>query len=279
MNYRHAFHAGNHTEVFKHAALTLVLEQLLQKPRPFAILDTHAGIGLYDLTADEALRTNEKAAGVERIFGRALPSASMYFSALHAINGNGLTSYPGSPELARLALRECDRLILCELHPTDGLQLKRRYQKDRRISVHVRDGYEAIGALLPPPERRGVVFIDPPFERKDEINLIQRALQKGFQKWATGIFMVWYPIKEPTTGEAVASAAALAGFSSALQAEFCPYQRDGGILAGSGIVICNPPWKIDDKLRTLCGDLTSLLGGKRSSWSVVAVDCSQHRNH
>jgi 23S rRNA (adenine2030-N6)-methyltransferase len=268
MNYRHAFHAGNHTEVFKHAALTLILEHLLQKPAPFAVLDTHGGIGTYDLLSEEAMRTNERDAGVNRVFGKTLSSAPMYLKTLETLNAESLRVYPGSPELVRRALRESDHLIVCELHPEDGSLLKERYRKDRRVSVHQRDGYEAVGAMLPPPERRGLVFIDPPFERKDETDQIAAALQAGYRKWATGIYAVWYPIKDAILGDRIAAAATTAGFSDVLRTEFCPYRRDGVTLAGSGLTICNAPWRIDDRLQCLCQELAALLGGKYSSWSV-----------
>ncbi|TPJ43464.1 23S rRNA (adenine(2030)-N(6))-methyltransferase RlmJ [Mesorhizobium sp. B2-5-13] len=271
MNYRHAFHAGNHTEVFKHAALTLILEHLLQKPTPFAVLDTHGGIGIYDLCSDEAMRTNERDAGVNRVFGRTLSSAPRYLKTLESLNAQSLRIYPGSPELVRQSLREKDRLNVCELHPEDGSLLKERYRKDRRVSVHQRDGYEAIGAMLPPRERRGLVFIDPPFERKDEPDQIAAALQAGNRRWATGIYAIWYPIKDAVLGDCIAAAATAAGFNSVLRTEFCPYRRDGVTLAGSGLIICNPPWRIDDRLRRLCKELAVLLGGKHSSWSVELV--------
>jgi 23S rRNA (adenine2030-N6)-methyltransferase len=268
MNYRHAFHAGNHTEVFKHAALTLILEHLRQKAQPFAVLDTHGGLGVYDLTSEEAVRTNEMDAGIKKVHGKTLSSAPMYLEILDALNEQSLKLYPGSPELVRHALRENDRLIVCELHPEDGSVLKERYRKDHRISVHQRNGYEAVGAMLPPPERRGLVFIDPPFERKDETHQIATALQVGFRKWATGIYAVWYPIKDAILGNSIATAAIDAGFNNVLRAEFCPYRRDGVILAGSGLVICNPPWRIDERLQLLCQELTALLGSEHSSWSV-----------
>lgn len=271
MNYRHAFHAGNHTEVFKHAALTLILEHLLQKPTPFAVLDTHGGIGTYDVTSDEAVLTKEMDAGARKVFGKSLPSAPMYLKALNALNNQTLKIYPGSPEIIRHSLRDKDRLIVCELHPKDGLRLKDRYRKDGRVSVHQRNGYEAVGAMLPLPERRGLIFIDPPFERQDEIEQIAIALQTGFRKWATGIYAVWYPIKDKTIGDRIAHSAVDAGFTSVLRAEFCPYRRDGLILAGSGLVICNPPWRIDEGLQRLCKELIVLLGGKQGSWSVEPV--------
>jgi 23S rRNA (adenine2030-N6)-methyltransferase len=271
VNYRHAFHAGNHTEVFKHAALTLILEHLLQKPLPFAVLDTHGGIGIYDVTSEEAVLTKEVDAGVRKVFGKTLTSAPLYLKALSALNGPTLRIYPGSPELIRFSLRDKDRLVVCELHPKDGSRLKDRYRKDRRVSVHQRNGYEAIGALLPPAERRGLVFIDPPFERQDEIEQIAIALRTGFRKWATGIYAVWYPIKDRTIGNHIAHSALEAGFTNVLRTEFCPYRQDGVVLSGSGLVICNPPWRIDEGLRHLCKELIVLLGGKQGSWSVEPV--------
>lgn len=275
MNYRHAFHAGNHTEVFKHAALTLILEHLLQKPKPFAVLDTHAGTGLYDLLSDEAIRTNERDAGVDRVFGRYLSAAPMYQDVLKALNAEGLRLYPGSPELVRRALRENDRLIVCELHPDDGDTLRERYRRDHRVSVHLRDGYEAIGAMLPPPGRRGLVFIDPPFEGRDESERIARALRSGYRKWATGIYAIWYPIKDTALGDRVSAASRDAGFKNAIRAEFCPFRRDGISLAGSGIAICNPPWMLEQRLQRLCAELSVLIGGEHASWSVEAIPEAQ----
>ncbi|BAV46779.1 Ribosomal RNA large subunit methyltransferase J [Mesorhizobium loti] len=271
MNYRHAFHAGNHTEVFKHAALTIVLKRLAQKPQPFMVLDTHAGIGSYDLTSEEAKRTGEKAAGVERIFGRKLISAPQYVDLLAEMNGDSITTYPGSPEIIRRMLREGDRLIACELHPEDGLRLERRYQFDQKISVQLRNGYEAIKALLPPQERRGLVFIDPPFEQRDETTQLANALRIGAKKWATGVFFVWYPIKDSAIGDEIAGATVSAEFQKTLRAEFLPYERDGIRLAGSGIIICNTPWTVDESLRNLCHELMTLIGGPKGKWSVEWV--------
>ncbi|WP_027153099.1 23S rRNA (adenine(2030)-N(6))-methyltransferase RlmJ [Mesorhizobium sp. WSM2561] len=275
MNYRHAFHAGNHTEVFKHAALTLILEHLRQKPKPFAVLDSHGGIGVYDLQSDEAMRTNERDAGVNKVFGRPLSSAPMYSNVLESLNEQDLRFYPGSPELVRRALREDDRLIVCELHPEDGAALKQRYRRDCRVYVHHRDGYETIGAMLPPAERRGLVFIDPPFEGKDESNRIAKALKSGFRKWATGIYAIWYPIKDTTLGDSVSNAVRDAGFKNAIRAEFCPFRCDGVTLAGSGMAICNPPWTLEERLQRLCAELAVLIGGDFASWAVEPIPVDQ----
>ncbi|NDW07466.1 23S rRNA (adenine(2030)-N(6))-methyltransferase RlmJ [Jiella pacifica] len=268
MNYRHAFHAGNHTEIFKHAALSIVLDMLRLKPRPFMVLDTHAGLGVYDLASREAARTNERAEGVERLENGGLRSAPGYASSLAATRADAENLYPGSPEITRLALRDVDRLILCELHPEDGEALRRRYRSDPRVSVHLRNGYEAIGALLPPAERRGLVFVDPPFEKTDETGAIGRALAKGRRRWATGIYVVWYPIKGSENGKEIEAAAIEAGFADVLRAEFCPFARNGLELAGSGLVICNPPWTLDRRLRELCEELSTILGHGDATWSV-----------
>jgi 23S rRNA (adenine2030-N6)-methyltransferase len=269
MNYRHAFHAGNHTEVFKHAALVFVLEQLRQKPQPFAVLDTHAGVGVYDLTSGEALKTREFEDGVGRVFGRELVSAPAYSKLIAEMNPQGLVAYPGSPEIIRRFLREQDRLMLCELHPADAEALRARYREDRRIAAHHRDGYEAIGALLPPPERRGLVLIDPPYEEKDEAARLSKALEAGLKRWSNGVFLVWYPVKDRRISEALAAAAVSAPFPKALQAEFSPYAWEENTLPGSGLLVCNAPWKLDEKLAALCEELGGRLGEARSSWSVT----------
>jgi len=268
MNYRHAFHAGNHADVFKHAALVLLLEHLLAKPAPFAVLDTHAGVGVYDLGSEAAQKTREYEAGVGRVFGRDLPAARGYLDLLAQMNPAGLATYPGSPEIVRRRLRDHDRLIACELHPADAAALKARYRGDRRVSVHLRDGYEAIGALTPLPERRGLVLIDPPYEQPDEAERLARALTVGLRRWPTGIFVAWYPIKDGAIGDLLAGAAAVERFPKTLRAELTPYRRDGLAMAGGGLLICNAPWKLDEKLAALCEALVPLLGEGQGTWSV-----------
>ena len=268
MNYRHAFHAGNHTEVFKHAALVFVLEHLLGKPQPFVVLDTHAGIGLYDLTSEPAQKTKEYEAGVARIFDRDLASAPTYSGLIKAMNPAGLTAYPGSPEIVRQMLRDDDSLIACELHPADAETLKARYRRDPRVSVHHRDGYEAVRGLLPPAERRGLVLLDPPYEVTDEAERLARALKTGLERWPTGIFMAWYPIKDRKAGDTVARTSIGTPFPKALKAEFLVRPRDDATLAGGGLIICNTPWKLDEKLAALGEELAGILGDGQANWAV-----------
>jgi 23S rRNA (adenine2030-N6)-methyltransferase len=266
MNYRHAFHAGNHIDVFKHAALTLVLERLKDKDQPFAVLDSHAGIGVYDLASDEAERTGEFKEGVARVFDAPVEAAPDYSRLIHEMNPDGLAAYPGSPEVARRLLRQGDRLVLCELHPADVATLKARYRTDPRVGVHHRDGYEAIAALVPPPERRGLVLVDPPFEKTDEVQSLVRAVDAGLKRWATGSFMIWHPIKDRTIADALSSAARR--WPKSLRAELCPYAPGESSLPGGGLIFVNTPWKLDGRLKVLAGELAGRLGTGNGSWSV-----------
>jgi len=266
MNYRHAFHAGNHADVFKHAALCLALDRLLEKPQPLAVLDTHAGLGVYDLTCEAAQKTREYERGAGKLMGADLSSAPAYAQLLRAMNPAGLTTYPGSPEILRRLLRSEDRLMACELHPEDFAALKARYRHDRQVAVHHRDGYEALSALLPPPERRGLVFIDPPFEAKDEDERLAAALAAGLQKWPTGVFVAWYPVKERRVRQTLLSAAQR--FPKALHAEFNVEPWVEGALAGGGLIVANAPWRLDEKLRSLCKELAPILGQGGANWAV-----------
>jgi len=249
MNYRHAFHAGNHVDVFKHAALTFVLEWLLQKPAPFAVLDTHAGVGLYDLTTGEAQRTREYEAGVGRVFEPGLASAPGYSALLREINPDGLATYPGSPEIVRRMLRAEDRLIACELHPDDAGALRARYRGDGRAAVHHRDGYEAMGALLPPKERRGLVLIDPPYESLDELKQMLQAFAEAYRRWPSGVYLMWYPIRSASQRSMVHARFEALGIPKMLFADLAIHPDDAGIgLAGSGLMVVNPPYGADDYL-------------------------------
>ena len=258
MNYRHAYHAGNHTEVFKHAVLCLLLNHLLKKEKPFAVLDTHAGIGRYDLMSDEAQKTGEAADGIGRVIGRDIPAAAGYLALVRRLNPDGLAVYPGSPAIVQAYLRADDRLMACELHPEDANSLRAAFRRDRRVAVHHRDGYEAIGAFVPLPSRRGLVFIDPPFEERNEFARLASALNAGIAKWPTGIFAAWYPVKD-RAGPDLLRRLYAAGNPPTLCCEFFRQPVDGTTLAGSGMVICNSPFGLDDGLASLCRQLLPAL--------------------
>jgi 23S rRNA (adenine2030-N6)-methyltransferase len=245
VNYRHAYHAGNHADALKHAVLVALLQRLAAKPTPFAVLDTHAGIGCYDLEAEAAARTGEWRDGIGRLAAARPPALADYLTAVDAV----APAYPGSPELMRNALREADRLFLCELHPEDAATLKRRYAGDARVAVHRRDGYEAIGALLPPkgsdsrPIGRGLVLIDPPYERTDEADAVARALATLVARWPHAQMALWYPIKDRALSWRLHEAALAAGYDAPLAIELTVAPEDGRTMVGSGVLLGNPPWQ------------------------------------
>lgn len=264
MNYRHIYHAGNFADVVKHAVLSLVLDHLKLKESPFFALDTHAGIGRYDLRAPEARKTGEAAEGIGRLWTREpLPEIlENYIKIVRQLNGNKKTlrHYPGSPMLIREALREGDRLVACELHPEDFATLKRTLGKDPRARAENRDGYEAVRALLPPPQRRGLVLIDPPFEVPDEFSHMLRALKEGRRRFADGIFMFWHPIKDPVPIQAFYSDIKALGIPDILAASlFLRPPEDTGLFNGTGLVVVNPPWTLEKNLEKLLPELAEIL--------------------
>ncbi len=273
MNYRHIYHAGNIADLFKHAALLAVLDRLHAKPGALAVLDTHAGIGRYDLSAAEARKTGEFERGIGALiaYRARTPDAALHPALdrlLHlvACASAGLTDgviYPGSPLLARLVQRPQDRLALCELHPEDAAQLKQLFRGDGAVAVHHRDGYEALKALLPPKEKRGLVLIDPPFERPDEFPTLVEKIAEAHRRWPSGVYLLWYPIKNDAAVARFREALAGSGIRRILAAEFHaePRQPDAveDRFRGSGLILINPPWQSEDALAAIGADLARAL--------------------
>lgn len=268
MNYRHAYHAGNHTELLKHSALILILRHLAEKPKPFFVLDTHAGLGHYDLASEKAQKTREAEGGILRLAkNTAEPLPLLDF--VKTFNDSGaIERYPGSPAIIRAHLREQDRLVACELHRDDIETLRRNMFGDPRIGIHHRDGYEAMNALLPPKERRGLVLIDPPYEKTDEEETLLRALLKSHRKWSTGIFMAWYPVKSVEPFQHLKSGLADAGVPNVLCVESTLAPADGASLVGGGLIIINPPWRLDAALRDAMRGLRNALRAKSGADTV-----------
>lgn len=267
MNYRHAFHAGNFVDVTKHAILALVLEHLKAKEQPSFFLDTHAGIGRYDLWSEPAQRTGEYRAGILKVIRDSLPELVPYLNVVRAMNGEGphVRWYPGSPGLAQALLRPQDRIVLCELHPEDARTLAASLADDARVQVQEADGYIALKALLPPKERRGCALIDPPFEVTDEFERIVRGLGHAHRRWATGTYLVWYPIKHRGPVKAFHDALARTGIRRVLVAELLLRgDTDPDQLNGSGMVVINPPWKLDEALARLLPALLADFGASDS---------------
>jgi 23S rRNA (adenine2030-N6)-methyltransferase len=254
MNYRHGFHAGNFADVLKHLVLCELLRLLTAKDKKLFVLDTHAGSGGYDLGSQMALRTGEAQAGIARLL--AAPKAGMpgpvvrYLAAVIAYDrkfgpaGGPLRRYPGSPRLIRAGLRAIDRFVACELHPQDALVLKREFAGDRSVEVQQEDGYHAVKAMLPPPERRALVLIDPPFEVTDEFERLSRAVRHGLRRFATGCYAIWYPIKDVAAVDDFVNG--LAGVKS-LRFELEMPPHESGLTACAMLVI-NPPWKLEEAM-------------------------------
>jgi 23S rRNA (adenine2030-N6)-methyltransferase len=271
MNYRHAFHAGNFADVFKHAILLGLIDALKAKPAPFRYIDTHAGAGRYDLRDAEARKTGEFADGVQRLLATPNPPDSLrpYFDLLCSANATDehghLNIYPGSPLIAQLALRENDRMTLCEIQQTEATALKNLFAGDKRVGVHRRDGYAALPELVPPRERRGLILIDPPFEAQEaEFHAIESALLRAYTRWPTGIYAVWYPIKLRRQILPFQRWFAARGIKKTLVAELMIDADDSPLrLNGCAMAIVNPPWQFERWLARLLPDLVHLLARNR----------------
>ncbi len=278
MNYRHAFHAGSFADVHKHAVLCRILHYLRGKPAAFRIIDSHAGLGLYDLAGAEAARSGEWHDGIERLLAAALPAPvdallAPYLEVIGALNERGrLTTYPGSPALARAALRPQDRLIACELEPHAAAALARNLAGDARIKTLQLDGWTAVSAYVPPKERRGLVLVDPPFEDERDFGQLARTLGAAHRKWATGIYLLWYPIKGRSAPDALAKALRRLAIPRVMRAELTVAPlSDPSRLNGSGLILVNPPWTLEKELAVLLPALAALLGragkgGFRLDW-------------
>ncbi|MDX2204402.1 MAG: 23S rRNA (adenine(2030)-N(6))-methyltransferase RlmJ [Hyphomicrobiaceae bacterium] len=269
MNYRHAFHAGNFADVLKHAVLARVIDYMKRKQAPFRVVDTHAGIGRYDLRSLEAGKTGEWQLGIGRLMGPGRVEISgpahallaPYLDAVSAENGGGpLQLYPGSPRLALRLMRACDRLVANELHPEDAAALKALLARERRARVTTLDAWVALRAFLPPKERRGIVLIDPPFEAPGELERIAAGLADGLARFATGTFMAWYPIKDFKEVERWQRTLAALATDKLISVDLLlrkPADKDR--LNGCGLVILNAPYTLKDELAVLLPELVRVL--------------------
>jgi 23S rRNA (adenine2030-N6)-methyltransferase len=267
MNYRHAYHAGNHADVLKHVVLLAIIEALKRKDAPFCVIDTHAGRGQYLLQGGHSDATGEAQAGIFRLFVlKGLPVVvQAYLKRVQADNPIGaLVNYPGSPLLVAQAMRAQDRLVACELQPDEARSLAALFKDDKRVSVMARDGYGAVKALVPPKERRGLVLIDPPYEsQEDEFVPILQALKDGLERWPTGCFALWYPIKRGRTLQPFFRKASRLPCKSVLRAEVLVRPDDSPLrLNGSGMLVLNPPWQLDQALAPALPVLARLLGDR-----------------
>jgi len=307
MNYRHAYHTGNFADVMKHLTLVRVIEHLKLKKKPFRFIDTHAGAGLYDLGGDEAQRSDEWRTGIGALLTADTlePSVALssgleelvqpYFDAVRSFNvgavpvvdqaplrsgqddcsapatvARRLGYYPGSGLLARHLLRADDRMVLNELHPEDVVALRRSVGRDQRVRILDLDGWTVVKSTLPPKERRGVLLIDPPFELAGEFKRLEAALGEATSRFATGVSLLWYPIKAGGASENFVRQMTKAGHKRLLCAELLIRHRDHVPgLNGSGLLIHNPPYGLDVQLETLLGWLGNQLGAGAGASSRV----------
>ena len=267
MNYRHAYHAGNFADVTKHLALVVTLLYLRKKENPFFVLDTHGGRGRYDLAAGEAARTGEAASGIGRLLPltetAGLPDALTAYLAL--VSGEGAGHYPGSPLLAARLLRPQDRLVAVEQHPEDVAALKAVLASFRNAKVVEGDGYERLSALLPPKERRGLVLIDPPYEVADEFERAAAALAAAYRRFATGTYLLWFPIKSPAAADAFCGEALASGVAKALRVDVAvsaSARVDKERLTAAGLLVVNPPFGLDVEMRDVAEILASALNAR-----------------
>lgn len=294
MNYRHAFHAGNFADVLKHLIVSMCLAHLKRKPAPFRVIDTHAGAGWYDLSGAEASRTGEWREGIGRLMAadgnasgeacaRLSESAAMaaYLSAIEVCNEKfasrcaerpassmtsegdevfGVRCYPGSPAFIAELLRPDDRLFASELHPVDHAALAALMARDRRVKVALMDGWTALKSLLPPKERRGLILIDPPFEQPREFDRIIEAVRSGLKRFSTGIYAIWYPIKDARAVAAFKREMSSIHRGNVLSVElFLEGKPEAGVLYGCGVVVINPPFTLAADLRALLEPLVMCL--------------------
>ena len=276
MNYRHAFHAGGFVDVMKHITLTRLVEYLKLKPAAFRVIDTHAGIGRYSLTGEEARRSPEWMDGIGRLLKARLPAdvaalVQPYLDVVAGENRNGtLARYPGSPLMARRLFRPQDRLSALELHPADYRKLRDLFEGDIQVRVTELDGWLALNAYVPPKERRGLVLVDPPFEEPGEWERLVEGLSKAHRKWSSGLYMLWYPLKEPREVNAFVADLKATGIAKMLRAELLVGPAVAGRLYGSGLILVNPPFTLEAELKLILPALNTALaagrGGQRIEW-------------
>ena len=272
--YRHAFHAGNHADVLKHCVLQQILLYMNQKDKPYWVIDTHAGAGMYSLASDYANTKSEYLDGVARLWEcDDLPKVlSEYMNLIQLCNNKGdWTLYPGSPEVIRRTIRADDRMRLFELHPTDFEILEENFERDRQAKLFKSDGFASLKALLPPPTRRAVIFMDPPYEIKSDYPKVVDALQEGLSRFAEGVYVVWYPIL--TRGDHIRMIESLGKLSEktlniAMTVQE-PDEKGFGML-GSGLFIINPPWTLKDTMQ----DIMPYLVEKLAQYPGASYDIS-----
>lgn len=272
LSYQHSYHAGNFADVHKHLTLSLMLTALNKKTKPWSYLETHAGTARYDLTDQHALKTNEFKEGIARLLDKKLTAVfNPYLSIISDLNQycDSLTYYPGSPWLASKLMREADKIALMELHPAEFEKLKGVFRHVSNVAVHHRDGYEGVLSLLPPKPNRGLVLIDPSYEVKSEYIQVAKFIESAHQRWPNGCFSIWYPLLKAGNHLDMLHKLKFSGIKNILKAEFYVKSADDERMYGSGMLIINPAWQLDQQLQVVSESLYRHLASKDASLPTV----------
>jgi 23S rRNA (adenine2030-N6)-methyltransferase len=273
MNYRHIYHAGNFADIAKHVGLLYCLKALRRKDAAYFVLDSHAGRGFYDLQAPEAKKSGEAERGVQQLIKSALGDKSLsdYFAAIRARRGKRLPRYPGSPALIAGELRAQDRALFVELMPAEARAAEREIDSAGRVRTEIADGYAALKAFLPPDERRGLVLIDPPYESLDELKMMLQAFMDAYRRWPSGVYLMWYPIRSAAQRGKVHARFEALQIPKMLLADLAIHPDDAGLgLAGSGLMIVNPPYGADQFLRDAYGAIHAAIAAPGAGYVEVA---------
>ena len=268
LSYRHSYHAGNHADVLKHIVLTLCINSLKEKEKPFLYLDTHSGAGRYLLQSEHSEKTGEYLSGINLIWQQSETPELLntYLSVLKRYNPfDNLKYYLGSPLIAKQLLREQDKINLTELHPSDYPLLRQEFSKDKRARVLREDGFSQLKSKLPPESRRGIVLIDPSYEIKDDYQKIPKALLEAYKRFATGIYLIWYPVVSRTQTQKMIDEIVNLGIKKISQFEFAikPDNNQKGMTA-SGMIVINPPWKLQQQMQTIMPWLKNTLDTEKT---------------
>ena len=272
LSYRHGFHAGNFADVLKHSLITLVINALKQKEKPFVYIDTHAGAGKYLLSSEFSQKTGEYQQGIAKLWSSANipPLLKDYLGAVRAENtGQQLLRYPGSPQLVRRLIRSQDRLLLSELHNSDYVLLHQLFAQDQHVNAVKEDGLKALEKKLPPIQKRGLILIDPSYEMKTDFKKVVETLTMAHKRFATGIYALWYPIIDRSVTEKMLSQLKENIAAKQLRIEHC-IAKDGSIrgMTGSGMLFINPPWQLDDQAATILPCLNQILTDNQGHWQI-----------
>ena len=275
LSYRHAFHAGNHADVIKHLVLVLTLDYYQRKDKPFWYIDTHAGSGLYRLSSAESQKTREFTQGIQTLWNASNPPDGLqpYLNLIRQLNPQrSLEYYPGSPWLAANLLRKHDQLRLFELHPNDFTALDNNLGQDKRVHLSKQDGLKGLLGLLPPITRRAVTLIDPSYELKTDYTEVVSTLAKAYQRFATGTYLLWYPVIERQRVKQMIQGLQQTGIPGVLQIEFCPVADSLGLgMSGSGLFVINPPWLLAGQMQTLLPWLQQHMAEANGHFTVVNI--------